>query len=292
MSEKRLYNYEDKEFILEPVSDSVVKVTHREQTGYFGLRGDWDPNRPYTQTLYESMVHGDNIAMPMGWESVFTYSTSDDALNALCKSMLDDQRSADARQINAEERKEAARQVMSELLEEIPEVPANETTGPGSHLQNDLEIAGLFAGRYGQDAQLLETWPLSRTTLNYMVSDSVAGIRDLPLLGRSPLLSFRRPGLIAGVKRIQDDRETPPLFYITVESSYSVREKDYHRATDNAKILRLVTGRDAYPVVSGLDLSDDLPGAVRDKLYASIDEFLEKADAASAYWHKPGQNDL
>ena len=42
----RKYTVGDAEFILEPISDSVIRVTHREQTGYFGLRGDCDPNRP------------------------------------------------------------------------------------------------------------------------------------------------------------------------------------------------------------------------------------------------------
>ena len=75
-----------------------------------------------------------------------------------------------------------------------------------------------------------------------------------------------------------------------MKASFVVHVKDYHRATDSANVTRQITGSDAYPVVSGLDLSDDLPGAVRDKLYASIDEFLEKAYAAEAYWHLPGQN--
>ena len=34
---KRHYNNGDGEFILEPLSDSLVKVTHRDQTGYFGI---------------------------------------------------------------------------------------------------------------------------------------------------------------------------------------------------------------------------------------------------------------
>ena len=37
MNKKRQYNNGDAEFILEPLSDSVVKVTHRDQTAYFGV---------------------------------------------------------------------------------------------------------------------------------------------------------------------------------------------------------------------------------------------------------------
>ena len=131
---RRRHTVGDAEFILEPISDSVIRVTHREQTGYFGLRGDWDPNRPYTWTEFESMVHGDGITMPMGMESMFSYSSSDAALNALCEAMLYDQRVADARRVNPEERKEAARRVMGEFLEEIPET-------------SDEDVADADAGR-------------------------------------------------------------------------------------------------------------------------------------------------
>ena len=46
--ERRRYNHQDAEFILEPISDSVVRVTHREQAGYFGFNRKWNPSRPYT----------------------------------------------------------------------------------------------------------------------------------------------------------------------------------------------------------------------------------------------------
>ena len=43
MSEKRLYNHKGKEFILEPVSDSVIRVTRREQTGFFDSAATGNP---------------------------------------------------------------------------------------------------------------------------------------------------------------------------------------------------------------------------------------------------------
>ena len=112
-----MYTYEGAEFILEPISDSVVRVTYREQTGHYGLPVDWDPNDPYTQTRVEGLVRDDSIGYGI---SGFTYSSLEAALNELCKSMPDDQRTADARRINPEERKAVARRVMRELLEEIP----------------------------------------------------------------------------------------------------------------------------------------------------------------------------
>ena len=129
--EKRKHNYEGAEFILEPISDSVIRVTHREETGYFGLRGGWEPNRPYTWTQFESMVHSGGITMPMGLESGFTYSSSDAALDTLCEAMLDDQRVADARRVNTEEREAVARRVLGELLEDIPAVSVDDPPDPG-----------------------------------------------------------------------------------------------------------------------------------------------------------------
>ena len=134
MSEKRLYTHEGKECILEPVSDSVVRVTYREQTGFFGLRGDWEPNEPYTWARYGGMVRGNYIDPSHGLgieiHSLFTYSSSDGALKALCESMLDDQRSADARRISPEERKAAARRVMGEMLEGVPVLREEGPSGP------------------------------------------------------------------------------------------------------------------------------------------------------------------
>ena len=39
--QKRHYNNGNWEFTLEPLSDSVVKVTHKDQTRYFGINKDW-----------------------------------------------------------------------------------------------------------------------------------------------------------------------------------------------------------------------------------------------------------
>ena len=50
MMEKRHYNNGEAEFMLDPVNDTVVKVTHRNQVGWIGISLDWDVQRPYTFT--------------------------------------------------------------------------------------------------------------------------------------------------------------------------------------------------------------------------------------------------
>ena len=116
MKEKTHYNYRDAVFILEPLSESVVKVTHRDQTGYFGFNRKWNPSRPYTTTNSDYAVNDEGI----DGMAFFSYSSPDASLKALCDSMLRDQRREDARRINPEERKRAARRVLGEFLEELP----------------------------------------------------------------------------------------------------------------------------------------------------------------------------
>ena len=115
MMKKRHYNNGDGEFILEPISDSLVRVTHRDQTGYFGINRNWDVAIPYTYTTWEHQIDDDGIA------GTFGYRTAQAALDQLCFVMLTDQRQEDSKRINPEGRKDAARRVMKEFLEELPD---------------------------------------------------------------------------------------------------------------------------------------------------------------------------
>ena len=100
---------------LEPLSDSVVRVTHRDQVSYFGFNRKWEPSEPYTWAAYEGYVYADGID---GSPSL-TYRTPDGALRALCPLILKAQRREDARRINPKERKRAARQVLAEFMNEL-----------------------------------------------------------------------------------------------------------------------------------------------------------------------------
>lgn len=112
---KRHYNNGNGEFILEPLSGSLVKVTHRDQTGYFGINRNWDVAEPYTYTTMEIGVDDDGV------ESILGYSSPKSALDALCYSMLTDQRKEDSKRINPEGRRDAARKVLGEFLETLPD---------------------------------------------------------------------------------------------------------------------------------------------------------------------------
>ena len=114
---QHLITQRGEEFVLETISDSVVKVTHREQTGYFGINRNWDPKAPYTLARSTTMVHADGI----DGTAIISYSTPSGALTTLCGWMLEEQRKLDASRDNPEEHKNLARWILGEFLEE-PEI--------------------------------------------------------------------------------------------------------------------------------------------------------------------------
>lgn len=124
---KRRYKHGRAEFILEPLSDALVRVTHREQTGYIGIARNWNAAKPYSWTFREGAAGpggGDmeSTASPDGIEgNPFAHSTPEEALKTLCNILLEMQSKEDSRRINPEERKRAARQVLREFLEGLPE---------------------------------------------------------------------------------------------------------------------------------------------------------------------------
>ena len=170
---RRRHTVGDTEFILEPISDAVVKVMHREQVGYFGLRSkDWDPDRPYGWTRYTAMVSDDGVEVL----DFFSASNSDAALNGLCEWMLEDQRKADARQINLEERRAAALRVLGEFLEEIPEASAEGPPDPGlssSPAADGPPVDDEQAREASMDGDRMVTVRLADLC---RIADSVAGI--------------------------------------------------------------------------------------------------------------------
>ena len=112
----RDYNNGDAEFILEPVNNFVVKVIHRNQVGWIGISVDWNPQDPYTYTTTSNSLKDDGIDR-VGLQFV----TPDDALKSLCRRLLRQQRKEDSRSVNFEERKDVARRVLREFLNELPD---------------------------------------------------------------------------------------------------------------------------------------------------------------------------
>ena len=89
------YIYQGEEFTLEHVSQSVVQVTNRYETGCFGLGADWDTTHPYTWTRQEGDVHPGDIAR----NRHSSYSTPRVALDTLCYAILNDVRRRPPRRV-------------------------------------------------------------------------------------------------------------------------------------------------------------------------------------------------
>ena len=150
---------------------------------------------------------------------------------------------------------------------------------------NDLEIAARFAGLHGLDGDMLETTHTGRCVLELWVQDYEELLLSLDLRQEGALRKFRRPDYIALVSEMCSDA-MEPAFYLVVQSPYSVREKDVDKATDNAKMLRAVTGLAAYSVVVAGILDPVLSDGARARLYEDVDEYVAAGDADAAFWYR------
>lgn len=113
----KTWNYEfgQVQFVLQRLSESLIKVTYRDQVGYLGLVKDFDAGKPYGWSPTWSGVSENGIAYGMH------YSTPESVLSDLCRIMLSDQRKEGSKRINPGERKQAARVVLREFFHELPD---------------------------------------------------------------------------------------------------------------------------------------------------------------------------
>ena len=189
-------------------------------------------------------------------------------------------------------------QNVAKLDQTLREQTQAQSSFRGNHAQDAavkrrLAIAGLFADRHSLPSDMVEVRQLGRNTLKDIVKVHEQALRSLNLAAAgSALASFREPDLIAGVKHLAAEEDGEPEYYITMEASYTVEEKDLDRATDNAKIIRHVTGRPVYPVVAGVRLKDKLDEVMRQKIYDNVEQFIQASDPEAAYWHRLDSTDL
>ena len=110
------------EFILRPLSESLVKVTYRDQVGYIGINRNRDAEKPYTWLHMDRMAEVsradvERYTSPDGIHgNLFGEATPEEALSVLCDIQLQVQRKEDPQRANSEERK-----VLREFLDELPD---------------------------------------------------------------------------------------------------------------------------------------------------------------------------
>ena len=109
---------EGEKFVLEPLSPAVVRVTHRDQVGYFGLYKDGDLKYPFAFQTWEPQSYDEGLG-----NSMTNSATPELALRGLILYLRDKQRKTDEQQINPEARKGLAEWTLQEFLDTLPDSP-------------------------------------------------------------------------------------------------------------------------------------------------------------------------
>ena len=156
---------------------------------------------------------------------------------------------------------------------------------------HDLEIAAKFADIHGLETDWIETTHIRRRTLREWANTHRDALLTLDLKQSNPLIKFRRPDIVAAITDATDE-DSIPVYYLAVEASYSGEKKDIDKATDNAKILRAITGLKAYPVVAAVRLHHRMDDETRSRLYEDVNDFIEAANPDTAFWYKVESDDM
>ena len=153
----------------------------------------------------------------------------------------------------------------------------------------DLEIASLFARRHGLED--IYTRHVSADTRRTWLRTHRSLVESLNL-GPRARRTFLRPDMIAAVVDLYAGDDAEPAFYIVVESSYTGDVGDIERATNHARIIRGVTGLNAYAVAAAVTLDDEMDATMRNRLYDDVNEFVDAHDESAALWHRLDSADL
>ena len=151
--------------------------------------------------------------------------------------------------------------------------------GHDKHLRRIDDSLGVLKGGHARSAAIRDTaliadsmgFDLLRIVPQHEII-SLARSQNVQEIPKNELQSFVRADLIMEV--VNGSQE---VCYIAVEISFTVDERDTHRAIRNAKFLTQFTGKLAYAAVAGLD---------RDNRIQSIIE------AGDVFWHQLDSEDL
>ena len=87
-------------------------------------------------------------------------------------------------------------------------------------------------------------------------------------------------------------RSGDTIFYIAVEASYTVNANDVIRASDHAKILREVEGREAFAIVSGVEVNPRIGDTYRQRIIEDINEYMESERDDVVFWFQLADRSL
>ena len=84
------------------------------------------------------------------------------------------------------------------------------------------------------------------------------------------------------ILRVTERNRAETQFYIVVEASYTGARYDFKRTTDHAKLLRITTGLEAYAIVAGVRLNQDILNV----LSFDAEDFVKTKNEDAALWYK------
>lgn len=87
-------------------------------------------------------------------------------------------------------------------------------------------------------------------------------------------------------------RSGDAIFYIAVEASYTVNADDVIRASDHAKILRKVTGHEAFAIVSGIEVNSKIGNVYRLRIIEDLTEYMESEREDLVFWFQLADRNL
>ncbi len=221
-------------------------------------------------------------------------ATVDERFDGVEKEAREFRATVDERFDGVEEGIEVVRKDINGLGESFRREVRAQSSYRGNYAQSaargdDLEIAALFAGRYGlEDIDTRHISANTRRTWLRVHRDLIESLNLRPRARRT----FLRPDMIVAVMDLYAGDDAEPEFYIVVESSYTGDEEDINRATDHARIVRSVTGMDAYAVVAAVTLDDKMDAGTQNRLYDDVSQFVEVHDDNAAFWHRLNSADL
>ncbi len=151
--------------------------------------------------------------------------------------------------------------------------------GHDNHLRRIDNSLGVLKGGHARGAALRDTALIADSmgfdlvrTMSQREIISLARSQNAQEIPKNELQSFVRADLIMEV--VNGSKE---VCYIAVEISFTVDERDTHRAIRNAKFLTQFTGKPAYAAVAGLDRDNRIQSSI---------------EARDVFWHQLDSEDL
>lgn len=150
----------------------------------------------------------------------------------------------------------------------------------------ESDIAELFAEARGIRRFRLRA--LTREERDDLFDENLDAIDRLDTEGNISK-SFPEGDIIA---RASYKRQGDAIFYIAVEASYTVNADDVLRASDHAKILRESTGRQAFAVVSGIEVNHRIGDSYERRITKDLTEYLESGRDDEVFWFQLTDSEL